>query len=88
MASLPERREDLVALAGNQNLVADAVAVNRAIIARSPQDIPAHNQLGHAGVEHARVAFETVLRLDSGNAIAAKWVREISRSKHAHRRPG
>jgi alkylated DNA nucleotide flippase Atl1 len=87
IASLPERLEDLYALAGTEDIPAGAVAINRAIIARSPQDIPAHNRLGRAYQDlgltgRARAAFETVLRLDGSNAIATKRLREISGSRH------
>lgn len=90
-ASLPERLEGLLALAGTQNLLADVVAINRAIIDRSPQDVPAHNRLGRAYqdlglTEHARGAFETALRLDPSNAVATKRLREISRSKRGGHR--
>ena len=83
-ASLPEQLEDLLTLAGIVDLPADAVVVNRAVIAHVPQDIPAHNRLGRAYqtlglTEQARAAFETVLRLDLGNPIAMKRLREISR---------
>lgn len=71
----------------------EAVAINRAIIARSPQDIPAHNRLGRAyqnlGLpEDARDAFEMVVRLDPGNAIATKRLREISRPERGYERQG
>ena len=86
IATLPDRLEDLLALARAENLPADAVAVNRAIIARSPQDIPAHNRLGRAYqtlalIARARAAFETVVRLDPGNAIATKRLQELSRTE-------
>ena len=93
ITNLPERPEDLLALAGTQNLPADAVAVNRAIITVMPQDIPAHNRLGRAYqslglTEHARAAFETVLRLDPCNTIATKRLGEINRSKRSPARRG
>ena len=86
IATLPDRLEDLYPLAGAENLPADAVAINRAIIARSPQNIPAHNRLGRAYqnlglIAHARDAFETVVRLDPGNAIATKRLQDIRRTK-------
>ena len=85
MAKLPVLLEDLLAIAGTQNVPAEEVAVNRAIVAQAPKDIPAHNRLGRAYqnlglVEQARATFETVLQLDPGNAIARKRLREISRS--------
>jgi alkylated DNA nucleotide flippase Atl1 len=85
IVKLPARLEDLLAMADTQNLPADEVAVNRAIIAHAPKDIPAHNRLGRAYqnlrlIEQARAVFETVLRLDPGNAIARKRLGEISRS--------
>jgi hypothetical protein len=63
IATLPRRLEDLLVLAGAETLPADAVAVNRAILARLPQDIPAQNSLGPAYqklglLAHARAAFK------------------------------
>jgi tetratricopeptide (TPR) repeat protein len=89
LANLPERLEDLVALAKTQQLPADAVAVNLAIIQRAPQNVAAHNQLGRAYqdlglIQRARAAFETVLQLDPGNAIATKRLHEINRLKLGH----
>ena len=79
---LPGGLEDLRAIAASQQLAADAVAVNGAITRLSPKDIPAHNRLGRAYQElgliaHARGQFETVTRLDPGNAIATKRLKEL-----------
>jgi tetratricopeptide (TPR) repeat protein len=86
IATLPDQLEDLLALAGADSVPADGVAVNRAVLARLPQDIPAHNRLGRAYqklglIAHARAAFETVVRLDPSNAIAKKRLEEISRTQ-------
>jgi cytochrome c-type biogenesis protein CcmH/NrfG len=93
IANLPGRLEDLLELAGTETLLADAVAVNRAIIAHAPQDIPGHNRLGRAYqelglIEHARAAFEAVLRLDPGNMIATKRLQELSRTDRGQGRRG
>ncbi len=82
LALLPGGLADLRSLAACQQLAADAVAVNRAIIRLSPKEIPAHNRLGRAYQElgliaHARTEFETVTRLDPGNAIATKRLKEL-----------
>jgi alkylated DNA nucleotide flippase Atl1 len=93
IANLPGRLEDLLELAGTETLLADAVAVNRAIIAHAPQDIPGHNRLGRAYqelglIEHARAAFEAVIRLDPGNVIATKRLQELSRTDRGQGRRG
>ena len=93
IANLPRRLEDLLALARTETLSADAVAVNRAIIAHAPQDIPARNRLGRAYqelglIEHARTAFQAVIRLDPGNLIATKRLQELRRTEPGQGRRG
>jgi cytochrome c-type biogenesis protein CcmH/NrfG len=89
---LPDRLEDLLALARADALPADAVAVNRAILARLPQDIPAQNRLGRAYealglIAHARGVFKRVIRLDPTNVIAKKRLEEISRIGRGQQMP-
>lgn len=83
IVQLPKQLEDLVSLARTDIPPRDAVAVNRAIIARLPADIPSHNRLGRAYqalglVDQARRAFEAVRELDPANTIAAKRLRELA----------
>lgn len=90
--TLPDRLEDLLALADADAVPADAVAVNRAILARLPQDTPAHNRLGRAYqalglIEHARAVFQTVVRLDPSNVIAKRRLEEISRIERGSQMP-
>lgn len=81
-AELPGGLEDLLELVGTETHPADTVAVNRAIIARAPEDAPAHNRLGRAYqelglLEDARGAFDAVIRLDPLNGIARKRLVEL-----------
>jgi alkylated DNA nucleotide flippase Atl1 len=83
IANSPGRLEDLRKLVNTEMLPADVVAVNRAIVADAPKDIPAHNRLGRAYqelglIEQARAAFEAVIRLDPSNGIATKRLRELN----------
>ena len=55
----------------------EAVATNKAIIERFPDDVAAFNRLGRAYIElglfsEAMDAYEKALSIDSGNSIAAK----------------
>jgi alkylated DNA nucleotide flippase Atl1 len=82
LSALPDRLEELRALAGKEELPADQIAVNLAIIAHIPRDIPAHNRLGrayrHLGlIEQARAAFEAVIRLHPGDSIATKHLQQL-----------
>lgn len=84
IAQLPKRLEDLLSLARTDMPPTNAVAVNRAILAHVPNDIPAHNRLGRAFqalglIDQARGAFETVIELDPGNVIARTRLRELTR---------
>ncbi|MGO9976720.1 MAG: hypothetical protein ACLP01_28725 [Solirubrobacteraceae bacterium] len=93
IATLPSRLEDLKLLAGTETHPADAVAVNRAIIERAPDDVPAHNRLGRAyqelgPSEHAQTAFEAVIRRDPANAIARKRFKELRYIERGPRGPG
>jgi tetratricopeptide (TPR) repeat protein len=70
-------------MAGTDTNPGDSVALNRAIIARAPDDVPAHNRLGRAYqelglIEHARSAFDAVIRLDPTNVIARKRLQELN----------
>ena len=83
IAELPGRLEDLRPMAGTETNPGDSVALNRAILARAPEDVPAHNRLGRAYqelglIEHARAAFEAVIRLDPANVIARKRLQELN----------
>jgi tetratricopeptide (TPR) repeat protein len=93
IAELPGRLEDLRPLTGTDTHPADSVAVNRAIVARAPEDVAAHNRLGRAYqelglLEQARAAFEAVIRLEPANAIASKRLQELNRMDGGHGRKG
>ena len=93
IANLPRRLEGLLELVGTETLLADTVAINHAIIAHAPEDIPAHIRLGRAYqelglIEQARTAFEAVIQLDSGHGIATNRLQELKRMDRGRGRQG
>jgi tetratricopeptide (TPR) repeat protein len=82
--ALPAELDALRAEAGRRNDSEDAVAINSEILERDPEDVVALNRLGRAleglGQLHdAREAFQRVLALDRGNAIATGRLTRLGR---------
>ncbi len=61
----------------------EAIAANKAIVERFPDDVAAFNRLGRAYIElglfsEARTAYEQALAVDKGNSIASKNLERLN----------
>ena len=81
---LPTDLSALQALAASTSAPAQAVAVNQAILAQAPEDVPALNRLGRAQqeighIKDAATTFGRVLVIDQKDPVARKHVLELAK---------
>ena len=85
-AQLPDDVKELKVLAATDPEPERSVAINSAILAKDPRDIPSLNRLGRAYAaigahDQAEQAFCGALELDPSNTIAKRWLHELESKK-------